>query len=123
MKTVLALVTSTLVILSGCQSSKGTQLEQSSSLKAYVADLSCNASFECKVIGVGERAACGGPSSYVIFSTKNTDEKEVERLADVETAQERILNEKQPPDETCKQVLPIQSLCIKSKCESFTISN
>tara|TARA_Y100000588_G_C14114568_1_gene864518 strand:- start:38 stop:409 length:372 start_codon:yes stop_codon:yes gene_type:complete len=123
MKTVLALVTSTLVMLSGCQSSKGTQLEQSNSLKAYVADLSCNASFECKVIGVGERAACGGPSNYVIFSTKNTDEKEVERLADVETAQERILNEKQPPDKTCKQVLPIQSLCIKSKCESFTISN
>ena len=123
MKTVLALVTSTLVMLSGCQSSKGTQLEQSNSLKAYVADLSCNASFECKVIGVGERAACGGPSNYVIFSTKNTDEKEVERLADVETAQERILNEKQPPEETCKQVLPIQSLCIKNKCESFTISN
>lgn len=123
MKTVLALVTSTLVMLSGCQSSKGTQLEQSNSLKAYVADLSCNASFECKVIGVGERAACGGPSNYVMFSTKNTDEKEVERLADVETAQERILNEKQPPDETCKQVLPIQSLCIKNKCESFTISN
>ncbi|MEQ3512564.1 hypothetical protein ABMY35_04195 [Pseudoalteromonas sp. BZB3] len=123
MKTVLALVISILLMLSGCQSPAGTQFEESNTLKAYVADLSCDASFQCKVIGVGERAACGGPSNYVVFSTKNVDENEVERLADAETTQERILNERQPPDETCKQVLPIQSLCIKSKCESFTISN
>ena len=77
----------------------------------------------CKVIGVGERAACGGPSKYLVFSTKSLDEETVERLAAEETAKEKILNERNEIQDSCKQVLPIQSLCVKNACQSFPIGN
>jgi hypothetical protein len=123
MKTVIGSAVIAFLMLSGCQSSQQNLDTSSDSIQSYVADLSCDASFQCKVIGVGERRACGGPSRYVVFSTKTVDENELERLVAAETSKEQLLNEALSGEETCKQVLPIQSLCIRNKCESFPISN
>jgi len=112
-----------LLLLSGCQSSPNAKQPDKTSIQTYVSDLSCTASYQCKVIGIGERAACGGPSRYIVFSTKTVNESEVERLAEAETAREQILNENRVTEDSCKQVLPIQSLCIKNVCESFPINN
>jgi altronate dehydratase len=112
-----------ILLLSGCQSSPNAKQTDKTSIQTYVSDLSCTASYQCKVIGIGERPACGGPSRYIVFSTKTVNESEVERLAEAETAREQILNENRVTEDSCKQVLPIQSLCIKNVCESFPINN
>lgn len=123
MKTVIGSTVIALFMLSGCQTSQQNLGSSSDSILSYVADLNCDASFQCKVIGVGERRACGGPSRYVVFSTKTVDESEVERLAIAETKKEQLLNEALSDEDNCQQVLPIQSLCIRNTCESFPISN
>ena len=123
MKTTFALAVLSCIALSGCQSSTTIISPPESSLQSYISDLSCDASYQCKVIGVGERAACGGPSKYLVFSTKSLDEEVVDRLAAEETAKERILNERNEIQDSCKQVLPIQSLCVKNACQSFPIGN
>ena len=123
MKTVLGSVVLVLLMLSGCQSLPEDKNKTLGSIQKYVTDLSCDASFQCKVIGIGERAACGGPSRYIVYSTKNVDEAELERLAAAETAKERILNESVASEDSCKQVLPIQSLCIKNTCGTFPVNN
>ena len=49
-------------------------------LKTLTEDLSCDTSAQCKVLPLGSRA-CGGPSSYLVFSTKNNDSQKVEQAA------------------------------------------
>ncbi|KAF7787636.1 hypothetical protein PRUB_a5313 [Pseudoalteromonas rubra] len=111
-------------LLSGCSA---TQTAQSASngddfaLAEFVADKGCDASFQCKVIGVGERQTCGGPSQYVVYSVRNVDETQVEQMAVAITQKERAINQQTPPSEVCKQVLPIQALCINSQCQAITL--
>jgi hypothetical protein len=94
---------------------------QIQNLSELIADTSCDASFQCKILSVGERAACGGPSQYLVYSNKNIDEERVEALAQQVTIKEQLANQKQAQAEICKQVLPIQALCINNQCKSFTI--
>jgi hypothetical protein len=123
MKLTLGLSLLAFLILSGCEVTQHSKGLNQDSLQRYISDLDCDASFQCKVIGVGERAACGGASRFVIFSTKTVDEREVEKLANQITTKERNLNKTVDSEEGCKQVLPIQSLCIRNRCESFPIKN
>ncbi|TMP23113.1 hypothetical protein CWB99_23530 [Pseudoalteromonas rubra] len=111
-------------LLTGCSSTQSTQAtdnDDNQALSELVADKGCDASFQCKVIGVGERQTCGGPSQYVVYSVRNVDESQVERMALAITRQEHALNQQTPPSDVCKQVLPIQALCINSQCQAITL--
>lgn len=90
-------------------------------LSALIEDKTCDATFQCKVLGIGERPACGGPSAYLVYSNKNIDEEKVELMAEQVSEQERILNQQQATVDICKQVLPIQALCIANTCEPYTV--
>ncbi|MCO7191326.1 MULTISPECIES: hypothetical protein [unclassified Pseudoalteromonas] len=111
-------------LLAGCGSTQSTQVTDSDdnqALSELVADKGCDASFQCKVIGVGERQTCGGPSQYVVYSVRNVEESQVEQRALAITRQEQALNQQTPPSDVCKQVLPIQALCINSQCQAITL--
>ncbi|KAF7767468.1 hypothetical protein PCIT_a4352 [Pseudoalteromonas citrea] len=114
----------TILLLGGCISTPmltSSNNVPTQSLSELIEDTSCNASFQCKVLSVGERAACGGPSKYLVYSTKSVDEEQVEKLAEQVTMKEKILNQQQTQVDVCKQVLPIQALCIDNQCKAFTI--
>lgn len=113
------------ILLSACSTTSltGTTSSSAEKLNSYIADKSCDATFQCKVIPVGERLACGGPSQYLIYSTKMSDEDKVLELAEQVTAQEKASNNLLAPSDICQQVLPIQSLCVSNTCEAFTIKN
>ncbi|WP_247682591.1 hypothetical protein [Pseudoalteromonas sp. MMG013] len=113
----------TILLLAGCASSPLNYNNDGSSpsLTTLIADKSCDASFQCKVLSIGERPACGGPSEYLIYSNKSLNEDLVEKMAAQITKQEQMSNKQQASVDVCKQVLPIQSLCINKKCEAFTI--
>ncbi|TMP35702.1 hypothetical protein [Pseudoalteromonas rubra] len=111
-------------LLTGCsntQSTQATDNDDNQALSELVADKGCDASFQCKVIGVGERQTCGGPSQYVVYSVRNVDESQVEQAALAITRQEQVLNQQTPPNDVCKQVLPIQALCINRQCQAITL--
>ncbi|AZZ96595.1 hypothetical protein [Pseudoalteromonas sp. R3] len=111
-------------LLTGCsstQSTRATDNDDNQALSELVADKGCDASFQCKVIGVGERQTCGGPSQYVVYSVRNVEESQVEQRALAITRQEQALNQQTPPSDVCKQVLPIQALCINSQCQAITL--
>ncbi|MBE0366708.1 hypothetical protein PAUR_a3769 [Pseudoalteromonas aurantia 208] len=112
----------TILLLGGCASSPMLSYNNdgsSPSLTTLIADKSCDASFQCKVLSIGERPACGGPSQYLIYSNKSLNEDLVEQTAAQVTKQEQMSNKQQTSVDVCKQVLPIQSLCINKKCEAF----
>lgn len=116
--------TACFMIVSGCMSTTestttgSASLDKSnSSLNELVQDTSCTASFQCKVLEVGQRA-CGGPSRYVVYSTLNTEQEKVEQLAQQINALEAENNKRNGLTD-CLPVLPVQALCISQTCQSF----
>ncbi|NMM42527.1 hypothetical protein [Pseudoalteromonas arctica] len=119
--------TASLLILSGCVSTSdstpandNTNVSKlNSALAELVQDNSCTASFQCKVLEVGQRA-CGGPSRYVVYSTLHTQQENAEQLADQITEQETADNQTNGLTD-CLPVLPVQALCIDQQCQSFEL--
>ena len=118
--------TACFMIISGCVSTTDStttgsaSLDKSNSaLNELVQDTSCTASFQCKVLEVGQRA-CGGPSRYVVYSTLNTEQEKAEQLAQQINVLEAD-NNKNKGLTDCLPVLPVQALCINQTCQSFEL--
>ena len=119
--------TASLLILSGCVSTSdstpangNTNVSKlNSALAELVQDNSCTASFQCKVLEVGQRA-CGGPSRYVVYSTLHTQQENAEQLA-VQITQQETADNKTNGLNDCLPVLPVQALCIDQQCQSFEL--
>ncbi|WP_404341589.1 hypothetical protein [Pseudoalteromonas mariniglutinosa] len=115
-----------MMMLSGCmstatykQTNNADLDELNDQLKQSVSNIGCTASFQCKVLEVGERA-CGGPSRYLVYSTLHTQQQQAEQLAKQVTNLEQ--RTEQPINRNdCSPVLPIQALCIAQKCQEFAI--
>ncbi|MEH6397092.1 hypothetical protein [Pseudoalteromonas sp.] len=118
--------TACLVIVSGCVSTtdsasagSASLVKSNNALNELVQDTSCTASFQCKVVEVGQRA-CGGPSRYVVYSTLNTEQEKAEQLAQQINVLEAE-NNKSNGLTDCLPVLPVQALCINQTCQSFDL--
>jgi len=115
-----------LFIITGCESTFDTSssgpaslAKANDALSKLVEDTSCTASFQCKVLEVGQRA-CGGPSRYLVYSALNTEQEAAEQLAQQVTEQEALENQASGASD-CSPVLPVQALCINQKCQAFEI--
>lgn len=89
-------------------------------IKEFTQDKSCNASYQCKVLNIGERLACGGPSKQLVYSVKNVDEARAQAYAKQLTEVEKIANEGLKNAQMCKQVPSIQALCINQVCTAIS---
>lgn len=73
----LALCGLTTLTLSSLAFASGTEAKTAASLivpvKTLIGDAACDHPTQCQVIGVGAKA-CGGPSGYLAWSVKNTDQ-------------------------------------------------
>lgn len=85
------------------------------SLEDVSADKSCDTNTQCKVIAVGARA-CGGPSSYLVYSTKSANEKQVMQLADQITKLERAFNKQNQMMSICQHLIEPATQCVENKC-------
>ncbi|MCG9760768.1 MULTISPECIES: hypothetical protein [unclassified Pseudoalteromonas] len=85
------------------------------SLENVVADKSCDNDTQCKVIAVGDRA-CGGPSSYQVYSTKSADEAQVKQLAEQITTLERAYNMQNQMMSICQHLIEPATQCVENKC-------
>lgn len=122
-----ALVSLAILVATGCQSTAPTEtkalnqpfstmLSAEKKLEKLIVDKSCDASYQCKVLPLGERA-CGGPSYFKIYSTKTADQEQVEFVASEITSFEQMYNETNNAFSTCQNAIAPQTLCISSTCE------
>jgi hypothetical protein len=77
--------------------------------------LSCQESVDCQVVPVGQRP-CGGPSRYVIASTRSEGFAQIVSLAGQITKQEDELNRRENRVGTCEFHIPPEVACIASRC-------
>ena len=84
-------------------------------LKDMIKDKRCDSTMQCQVIAVGSRA-CGGPSSYVTFSTQAADLQVVKKLADSITVLESQYNAKNRMVSICQHLTQPSTQCVENKC-------
>ncbi|WMO15248.1 hypothetical protein [Pseudoalteromonas piscicida] len=120
----IACIGTLIAALSGCEITPSDATNRSNAthtLSDIRANIGCDASYQCKVIGVGERLTCGGPREYLIYSTKHTDEQDVEAAVSAITEQEKLNNKGKAPAISCEPVMPIQTLCIAHTCQAVPL--
>jgi len=84
-------------------------------LKTLTENTSCDTSTQCRVLPVGNRA-CGGPSSYLIYSTKHSNNEEVEKLAEHITSLESQFNAQTGMMSICQHLTAPATQCSDNKC-------
>ncbi|MBE0366707.1 hypothetical protein [Pseudoalteromonas aurantia] len=75
----------------------------------------CDNTVQCQVMPVGSRA-CGGPSSYLVFSKKYANPHKVSTLADKITHLESQYNAKNRMVSICQHLTQPSTQCVENKC-------
>lgn len=78
-------------------------------------DLSCDKNEDCAVVGIGEKP-CGGPLSYLPYSTRNTKASEIQQKADALRQLDLKDNSESHRMGTCDAVLPPGLACVNHVC-------
>lgn len=84
-------------------------------LKTLTQDLSCDNSTQCQVEAVGSRA-CGGPSSYLVYSSKSAATETVKQVTTKITQYESTYNAKNNMVSICQHLTRPAAQCVASKC-------
>ena len=76
----------------------------------------CTTSADCATAAVGSRA-CGGPNSYVVYSTMSSNAENIRSLAQLTTRLEQQYNQENSIMSICSMVMPPTAVCDQSsKC-------
>lgn len=81
----------------------------------------CDTNAQCKVIAAGSRA-CGGPSHYMLYSTKNTSDEKAKSIADKLTKYESIYNAQTGMQSICAMLTKPVTQCMNTKCVTLNSS-
>ena len=81
----------------------------------------CDTNAHCKVIAAGSRA-CGGPSHYMLYSTKNTSDEKAKSIADKLTKYESIYNAQTGMQSICAMLTKPVTQCMNTKCVTLNSS-
>jgi len=84
-------------------------------LNTLIADTSCDTSMQCKVIAVGSRA-CGGSSSFEVYSTKTAKDEQVKTLSKTITELESNFNAQKGMMSICQHLTTPSTQCVENKC-------
>lgn len=84
-------------------------------LQAEVGDAACDSSAQCKTVAIGHKA-CGGPESYMPWSSKRSDAARLASLAAELTAQRKAQNVSSGRMSTCSLVMDPGAVCTAGRC-------
>jgi hypothetical protein len=87
----------------------------SQSVRAKIGDATCKDSQQCRTIAWGNKA-CGGPESYLAWSTQVTDEKSLQELATAYANARRAQNEAGGMMSTCQFLSDPGAQCVANRC-------
>lgn len=84
-------------------------------LRSEIGTAACDTSQQCKTIAVGHKA-CGGPETYLAWSSKGSDAGKVRTLADAYGAQRKSENIASGMMSTCSAVMDPGASCTAGRC-------
>ena len=84
-------------------------------LRALVGDASCSDNAQCRTIAWGSKA-CGGPQTYVAYSTVRTDAAKLEALAKRHAEAQARDNEASGRVSNCMLVTDPGAQCVAGQC-------
>ena len=84
-------------------------------IQAVNADNSCDTASQCHTIGVGSKA-CGGPESYLAWSSKSGDGSALKALVEEHSAVRRADDERAQMMSTCMMVADPGASCREGRC-------
>lgn len=124
MKTLILFI-SILLSVSGCESTENSQQVDRKELdhhleeiKDLIARESCSEENQCDYIAVGSKA-CGGPKTYLLFSS-SIDRQKLEELVENYNKAEAGYNQKYGIVSDCMLVTPPERIeCVNGKCETL----
>lgn len=85
-------------------------------LQGAVADARCDSDAQCRSLPIGYKA-CGGPASYLAWSTARSDEAKLKRLAQQLTELERAESQRSGMVSDCRVVTDPGAQCAASRCQ------
>ncbi len=84
-------------------------------LQAEIGEAACDTSAQCKTIAVGHKA-CGGPESYLAYSTKTANGAKLAKLAEDYAAERRKQDTKSGRMSTCSMAMDPGATCTAGRC-------
>jgi len=84
-------------------------------IQAEIGDAKCDSAQQCKTVAIGHKA-CGGPESYMAYSTKTGDEAKLTRLANDFATERKNQDAKTGRMSTCSLVMDPGATCNAGRC-------
>jgi hypothetical protein len=84
-------------------------------IQAEIGDASCDAIQQCRTLPVGHRA-CGGPESFLAYSTARSDPAKLLHLATQDSAARKEQNERSGMMSTCEAIMDPGATCSAGRC-------
>lgn len=84
-------------------------------LRAEIGNAACDSAQQCNTIAVGHKA-CGGPESYLAWSSKASDAAKVRSLADAYGAKRKSENMASGMASNCMAVMDPGATCSAGRC-------
>ena len=97
----------------GCSHAHPDTLGQ---LKSLTRDTACSGNQQCRTVAVGAKA-CGGPESYLAYSTAKADPAKVEALAERYRKERQAENDKRGVASDCSMVSDPGAVCRANSCQ------
>jgi hypothetical protein len=85
-------------------------------IHALVGTPSCTEDSQCRTLAVGQKA-CGGPESYLAYSTARSSEDELKALGESYRAERREANTRSGRVSTCTFMTDPGAVCRAGACE------
>jgi hypothetical protein len=84
-------------------------------IQAEIGDAPCDTNQQCRTLPIGHRA-CGGPESFLPYSTKRSDTAKLLDLAAQDSAASKAQNEQSGMMSTCQAIMDPGSTCSAGHC-------
>ena len=91
---------------------KSTQMQQ---IQTEIGDAACDSADQCKTVAIGHKA-CGGPETYLAWSSKRSDGAKIGQLAAALEAERRSQTLRSGMISTCSVVVDPGAACSAGRC-------
>lgn len=85
-------------------------------IETLISDKSCTKDGKCAVIAYGDKA-CGGPVGYLIYSSGNVNENQLQDLVEEFTELQSLMNDQYGYISDCSIASPPDVSCLDGNCE------
>jgi hypothetical protein len=93
-----------------------TQPDTLTQIKDLIGKAECSSDNQCQILPIGARP-CGGPASYLAWSTARTPSGDIQALADRFRAEQQERNARSGMVSDCRAIAPPAAVCRAGSCQ------